>query len=523
VTQPDHVHAGRSEKLVALLGLPVDAAALVVGDLAGWQVELVHPLAPRMYGWHQLRELEELATGSLDLVVVRRQRGTSTRDFSRAIQMVSRALRSAGSMVVITDTRFGLRSHFRLPVPIVSPGSRDLKGYARILASHGLVVHRFLPLPSLEEGEEFIRTTAPGIQLPTHAGRLLKVGAKLGKLEAIYGSGLLIGAAPGRGLDAFRLQLTRHLEGVAPDPNACEITRFDLRGRGSLIVMLTPAEGGGSGYLARVTTDADTTTRVRRNAEWTGRIHSNAALSSVHRLIPRPAVDFVLHGTPIRASAFIENAIPGAIAWKLAGTPSRERVLFAGAAGFLRDLLAGSVSSVTMDEASLDALLDEPTTPWVDTATMDLLRELRSRVRERLTGKTVSTAIAHGDFGYGNLLANPRTGEITGVIDWDHARVDVAGTDLVNFLVQRARGKHQFTLPKAFEQLVDQMNKGAAQRVLGIQLADLVPTRTQITATDVTLCAALRMAERSTAYPALFQGSARTVRELLQIALRRRA
>jgi aminoglycoside phosphotransferase (APT) family kinase protein len=111
----------------------------------------------------------------------------------------------------------------------------------------------------------------------------------------------------------------------------------------------------------------------------------------------------------------------------------------------------------------------------------------------RLLGREQLLAWAHGDFGYGNALVNPATGELTGVIDWDTAREDeLAGVDLVNFLTQRHRMEHGVPLSGALEAVGD--------RVLRAEFEAVPPEA----AREVLVVTFLRFFQRSARYPRVF-------------------
>jgi hypothetical protein len=90
----------------------------------------------------------------------------------------------------------------------------------------------------------------------------------------------------------------------------------------------------------------------------------------------------------------------------------------------------------------------------------DLLVGLRGSLRERLERQHRSFVWTHGDFGYGNVLANMRTGRLTGVIDWDQGLTDIAGVDLVNLLFQRERMRKGFSLSEAVSEVGSRIIRG---------------------------------------------------------------
>ncbi|HSH45967.1 MAG TPA: phosphotransferase, partial [Longimicrobiales bacterium] len=65
-----------------------------------------------------------------------------------------------------------------------------------------------------------------------------------------------------------------------------------------------------------------------------------------------------------------------------------------------------------------------------------LARELDQAARA-LSGVALDPHASHGDFGYGNILVDPGSGVLEGVIDWDTARpLDFPGIDRVNLEIQ---------------------------------------------------------------------------------------
>ena len=59
---------------------------------------------------------------------------------------------------------------------------------------------------------------------------------------------------------------------------------------------------------------------------------------------------------------------------------------------------------------------------------------------EQLSDKEVFVAVSHGDFGYGNVLCENKTGNLSGVFDWDTSRdVELPGVDFFNLLIQKYR------------------------------------------------------------------------------------
>jgi O-antigen/teichoic acid export membrane protein/thiamine kinase-like enzyme len=63
------------------------------------------------------------------------------------------------------------------------------------------------------------------------------------------------------------------------------------------------------------------------------------------------------------------------------------------------------------------------------------IEKLSEELRSSLLGKTVATSMIHGDYAPGNILVSEDGSQVTGIIDWDLAGVDLPMIDLVHLLL----------------------------------------------------------------------------------------
>ena len=62
---------------------------------------------------------------------------------------------------------------------------------------------------------------------------------------------------------------------------------------------------------------------------------------------------------------------------------------------------------------------------------------------------------SHGDYGYGNIITDPRNGRLNGVIDWDTGRKrEFVGVDIINLMIQ----KHRVRQGEDFYQLIKKLD-----------------------------------------------------------------
>jgi hypothetical protein len=111
-----------------------------------------------------------------------------------------------------------------------------------------------------------------------------------------------------------------------------------------------------------------------------------------------------------------------------------------------------TVTTVCVDEAVLRRWIDEPIAtlqqlqPSLSSATryQHQLRCLQQELRSALAGRTVGLTWVHGDYTPGNILMEPESYTITGVLDWELAAPDdLPPLDLVQFFVATRVIRHQ--------------------------------------------------------------------------------
>lgn len=145
-----------------------------------------------------------------------------------------------------------------------------------------------------------------------------------------------------------------------------------------------------------------------------------------------------------------ESWVPGVLAWKVA-RDAHGAAIRRNAHLFLDALRTASTRSVRFDAVRLEELQAPDRAMWARSPFVadDIRRMLESEfesARQMLDGRELKLHASHGDFGFGNVLVEPSTGRITGVIDWDTARLDdFPGIDRVNLEIQILRARRSFS------------------------------------------------------------------------------
>ena len=217
---------------------------------------------------------------------------------------------------------------------------------------------------------------------------------------------------------------------------------------------VVPLSGGYSGETFLVTGDGEQAV-LRLYARDPGRAAvDQALLERLRGLLPVPGVleAVTVPGGADRPPFLLLEALPGDrldLVLPAADPPLRRR-LGEAVAGVLVLLATERMPRPGwFPDASLDPqpfppeaadpvrwLTAQLTRPWYAALTRDEragLRTVATRARD-LTAQPGRTALVHGDFNPKNLLVDPATGGVTGVLDWEYAYAGAPLGDLGNLL-----------------------------------------------------------------------------------------
>lgn len=125
----------------------------------------------------------------------------------------------------------------------------------------------------------------------------------------------------------------------------------------------------------------------------------------------------------IHGQAFaLERALPGAELHRLSASPEARAHALEKAASAIGDLHRLSAQERIIDEPILEQWIDDRLA-IVATAARNraALERLRGRLREAWAGRTACLGWVHGDYWLGNVLADPSSGAVTGIVDWEWA------------------------------------------------------------------------------------------------------
>lgn len=498
-TSPDHF-GRKTDKLGVLFGATRSARVLLAGSGdPDWEADVRSSFATLTVA-RTAEEFESALSreGAFDLVIW--TPGLVLTPGWQLMKRLGRSLSENGTAFILTENRFSARATRRDPLRVFSSTRTTLASFQRLLERAGFDrTHGFLPVPDLRGAEEFVSSRYGAIALPTHAARLEDVLNRAGLLWTIHDGAAFIASGHEGGERRLMKELGQLLEGPH-NTSSREIVleRFDLRERGALIVFLRSEN---TRMVCRIAVETTVDRVIRRNNDWIRRMHDAPHLTAdLKAAVPHSLGAFPVTG----GNAYVETLIPGVIAWKLSGSPRREARLFRSVTRFITNLGRESATRVRIDESHVDRLLSQGGYETIDPHVSLEYEQLGTQLRARMLGRERTLAWVHGDFGYGNVIADPKTGELSGVIDWDQAMEGLAGEDLVNFLVQRERAMRGRSLSQALEEVGEAVVAGGF-RAFDSRLThdqDIVLTTDE--REEIMAWTTLRFAQRGMAYPALF-------------------
>jgi hypothetical protein len=216
------------------------------------------------------------------------------------------------------------------------------------------------------------------------------------------------------------------------------VQSIHLRVRGAAVARI---RAGNAQFAIRIVPPGDLQDVVLRNHCALVRLRAAlAGCESLLRRIPEPAFSDRHQGVLTLG----ESHLPGKPAWQV---PSRalSDTIYRNAIAFLDALRDATTRFGPVGHGAVSELLDEDWArlrgaTFVSRAIGGRIEAELENAAHVLAGQDLAIHASHGDFGYGNILVDEKSGEVTGVIDWDTARIaDFPGIDRVNLEIQLRR------------------------------------------------------------------------------------
>jgi hypothetical protein len=336
---------------------------------------------------------------------------------------------------------------------------------------------------------------ATEVQL-NRTGARQRIAHRLGMRRRTHSDSLCI-AQRGSSEGVFPL-LTEIGQTIAPkSAPPLRLRAMAMRGRGALILQCDSDAGA---LLARVTLDDTVRQRVERNAVCTGWLHQSEAIPlAIRQVVPRPLGQFRLGDVEV----FIETRLSGTEIWRLPRSKMEAVRAVREGYRFIETLADATSETLLVDESifcrlffvAIEHLPSRLQSVGVDPAALE---RLLSALRKRVINHDYAVCRGHGDYHLGNLLADPRTGELLAVVDWDtFVEHEISGVDRTHFDILLGMWQTATTLE---------------QSALSLSANATTDERLQIAV------ALLRIVERSSHFPVSFAEKASSLVNLLSVA-----
>jgi aminoglycoside phosphotransferase len=212
------------------------------------------------------------------------------------------------------------------------------------------------------------------------------------------------------------------------------VVRRRLRTRSDAAVLLVGPRGTEPEAIVKLATTAAASASLGRERAALAALAGEGALGEWRALLP----EVLASGDADGRTYLVERLLLGVEARSLrANAHAPPELAAARAIGLLHRATA---SEHVVGPDSLARWLEAPLqvlerTPAIRRSVPALAR-LREGLRESLSGRRVAGSWSHGDYWLGNVLVDPATGAVTGIVDWEHARPhEPCALDLAHLLL----------------------------------------------------------------------------------------
>ena len=201
-----------------------------------------------------------------------------------------------------------------------------------------------------------------------------------------------------------------------------------------VIVLMVGPPGEAAAAVVKIPATAAGVGSQRREADALATLAKEASLGDLAELIPARIAEGEVAGRAFTA----ERAVPGVEGRVLLGYPSLKDSVVNAAAALITVFHLRTATATQVDakilEAWVDRRLEGLATATRNQAAVGRLKTLLHRGWE---GRTATVSWVHGDFWPANVIFDPDSLEVTGVIDWEWAAPgELPAHDLVYLLIQ---------------------------------------------------------------------------------------
>jgi len=496
----------KGRNLLSLFALDNASPILIMGEgLSAWKD--VFPQAQYCTTIHSIPNEPE----KYDLILLDCSSAGSAGKLGQVLAQIKQRIIGHGALILFARNRFSLERMKGLIKPLAPNSDRHAYSYSQIINTATSAsfphVHVFLPFSGNDAAQGIDELVAPGsrfIEIPHHAHFLKKRIHSMGKYHLVHDRFAVLCMQRALLQNAlFERIRTALRECGIPGVASLHLERVDIRDRGALVLFVKETNTY-KHFIARVVHSQEIKTIIRKNHSFLQWLQQNNNVpDAVKTKIPNPLAELSFQENHV----FIESLMPGILAWK-ANRKSLMSRIFEDSMQFILDLMIATSQNVSLDETSLDDLFREDEyrvneSEWCPDGFKKIFNQKLALIKRMAADQDMWLAASHGDYGYGNILVDPRDGRLLGVIDWDTGRKkELAGVDIMNLLIQKTRTERNADFFQAVEYLYKGTSFGLPSHVF-----DFMKTHFDTDKSNAGLLfsiAIIRYISRSAQYPAVF-------------------
>ncbi len=213
-----------------------------------------------------------------------------------------------------------------------------------------------------------------------------------------------------------------------------ELNRYHVMMKGNVVLDVADVNDASSGLIIKISVDDTSESQNDKNYTVLSSLQNNDSIPvQIRRLIPRAAGKFSIDGQNI----YLEEKIVGIPAGSIVHDDRVKQEVLKHALNFIVGMHQATLVKAALSEKeylqSIGGLVER--VMRAGRAGQDAFHKLDLALRRVFVGREISRALKHGDFSFANMIIDPKTHELAGVIDWDNAEYDhPILVDLINLI-----------------------------------------------------------------------------------------
>ncbi len=212
------------------------------------------------------------------------------------------------------------------------------------------------------------------------------------------------------------------------------LNRYHVMMKGNVVLDVMDAHDASRGLIIKISVDNTAEAQNDKNYAVLSSLQRNDRIPlQIRRLIPRAAGKLTIDGQNI----YLEEKIIGIPAGNIVHDECMKHEVLKHALNFIVSIHQATLVKIALSEKeyhqSIGSLIGR--VMRAGRAGQDAFQKLDLALRSVFVGRESSRALKHGDFSFANIIIDPKTHELAGVIDWDNAEYDhPILVDLINLI-----------------------------------------------------------------------------------------